>query len=337
MIKASIIFITYCHERFVAEAIRSALNQDYPVLEIIVCDDASSDNTLAILQEELKNCPPHITVVEAHSVRNSGLHATFTRALHHCAGDVIIAMSGDDISLSGRVSQVVEEFEKKDDTMVVVHNWQLIDKNGQDIEDGGCKYGRRKRFRYSDNLKCIYARSPVCGASAAYRRILFDVFGDVIAGDHGEDNCFWFRGLLLGYVCYLPDKMVKWRAHANNLSNWSQALDDHKNRLKHLVWLKRHNFTPQYSRDLKIAVEHNLVSAERARDLMDLVTEDFESKRLRRYSLTAAPWKLWLASAMRLRKCSKGVKFYRKLISYYFRLKVSSSYRERKYWRKRLG
>lgn len=337
MIEASILFITYQHEEFVAEAIKSALSQDYPDLEIVICDDASNDRTLEILRSELRYCPSHINVVESHSRQNVGLHYNFNRGLSLCSGEVVIAMSGDDVSLPGRVSAVVREFETNKDTMVVVHNWQLIDKDGRDIKGESCKHTKAKRYSYGEVLKCIYARSPVCGATAAYRRVLFDLFGEMLKGDHGEDNCFWFRGLLLGKVKYLPEKMVKWRSHETNLSNWSSEQDCPESRCKHLKWLKRHNFIPQYSKDIETAVEKGVINPSRAHDLLQLVIEDYESKRLRRYSLTAAPWKLWIGSAIRLRKCSRGTKFYRKIITYYLKLKVFKSYRERKYWSKRFG
>jgi glycosyltransferase involved in cell wall biosynthesis len=335
--KASIIFITYCHEKFVADAIQSAMAQDYENLEIVVCDDASPDRTLEILNAELKACPPHINIVEAHSARNSGLHANFNRGLSRCTGDVIIAMSGDDVSLPNRVSQVVNEFDSNKNTMVVIHNWTQIDEKGTIIDGQSCKYDKERSFTFGNRVKCMYARSPVCGASASYRRILYDIFGEMIRGDHGEDNCFWFRGLLLGSIKYLPEPMVQWRSHASNLSNWSQGEDCEKNRRKHLQWLKRHNFIPQYSRDLKVAIEKKLITEERGLCLMRLVLEDFESKRLRRYSLSSAPWKLWIGSAMRLRRCSRETRFYRKLFTYYLKLRISKSYRERKYWKKRFG
>lgn len=335
MTKASIIFITYRHEKFVADAIKSAMAQDYENLEIVVCDDASPDRTLEVLNAELENCPPHIKIVEAHSSRNSGLHVNFNRGLRHCTGDVIIAMSGDDISLPNRVSQVVNEFDSNKDTMVVIHNWTQIDEQGNIIDGQTCKYDKEKSFAFGNSVKCMYAHSPVCGASAAYRRILFDIFGEMIRGDHGEDICFWFRGLLLGSVKYLPEPMVQWRSHASNLSNWSQSEDCPENRRKHLRWLKRHNFIPQYSRDLKRAVEKKIITEERCRQLMLLVLEDFESKRLRRYSLSSAPWKLWIGSAMRLRRCSRKVRFYRKFFTFFLKLRISKSYCERKYWRKR--
>ena len=43
------------HERFIREAVRSALAQDYEPLEILISDDHSTDATLDIIQEEIRS------------------------------------------------------------------------------------------------------------------------------------------------------------------------------------------------------------------------------------------------------------------------------------------
>ena len=129
--KASLLFITYNHARFVAEAIRSAMAQDYSDLELVVCDDASTDDTRKILEAELTKCPQHLTQVQAHSSENVGLISNFNRGIAACSGEVVIVMSGDDISCPDRVSKIVEEFVKNPRSMLVYSNYQSIDSAGR--------------------------------------------------------------------------------------------------------------------------------------------------------------------------------------------------------------
>lgn len=332
--KASLLFITYRHERFVAESIRSAMAQDYPDLEIVVCDDASPDRTREILERELADCPPHIRVVRAHSERNGGLHENFNRGMAACSGEVIVVMSGDDISLPNRVSSVVREFSEHPKCMLVCSNWSLIDATGTLQQAAACHASRGGVYRYSKRIKHIYAGAPVCGAAAAYRAVLRDLFGPMLKGHHGEDNCYWFRALLVGNIHYVPEPLVRWRSHTENQSNWDRSHDTAAGRAKFFRFLLVHqNFAPQWRRDLAHAQAKEMIANEPARLINEAVQYDREWQRLRRYSISVAPWKLWLGAARRVLRAKPSFKVIKKTILSQFRLRVSKRRRAR-FWRR---
>ncbi len=335
--KASLLLITYRHERFVAESIRSALAQDYPDLEIVVCDDASPDRTREILERELADCPPHIRVVRAHSERNGGLHANFNRGMAVCSGEVIVVMSGDDVSRPNRVSSVVKEFEEHPDCMLVCSNWSGIDAAGNLLEAAGCNHTKRSAFRYTERIKHMYAGAPVCGAAAAYRAVLRDGFGPMRKGHHAEDNCYWFRALLLGAVHYLPEPLVLWRSHLDNQSNWERSDDTTAGRAKHFRFLLVHqNFAPQWRRDLNHAFEKALIPVETYQIINEAIQFDREWQRLRRYSLSVASWQLWLGAARRVVRAKPTFKVIKKTFLSQLRIRLSRRRRAR-YWRQHFG
>jgi glycosyltransferase involved in cell wall biosynthesis len=298
--KASILFIAYNQSRYVAEAIRSAMAQDYSDLELVVCDDASTDDTRLILEEELASCPPQITVVRAHSDKNGGLLANFNRGMANCSGDLIIAMAGDDVSRPDRVSAIVEQFSKHPECMLVFSNWQRIDAEGG-ILPGGPKNVGKGVFTYGSQISNVYGGSPVYGAAAAYRADLFKTFGPMMIGHHPEDRCYWVRALLLGEVRYLPQVLLDWRMHGTNLSN-SLRMEDSMSARKKMArqMLFKQHYALQHTRDIQRSLEKAWITRELASRLFRLLEIDRERQRLRRYSLMEAPWKLWLASARRL-------------------------------------
>ncbi|MCU0782051.1 MAG: glycosyltransferase, partial [Akkermansiaceae bacterium] len=229
--------------------------QDYPNLEIVVCDDASPDATRRILERELESCPPHIRVVRSDSPTNVGLQTMFNRGMDACTGEVIVIMSGDDISLPERVSRMVEEFDRNPRCMVVCSDWRTIDADGVEIPGRGCHLRESGVFRYQGIIKHMYAGAPVCGAAASYRATLRDVFGPMSKGHHAEDNCYWFRGLLTGDIHYVAEPLVLWRSHTQNQSNWDRNLDTPEERAKFFHFLRKHqNFAPQWRRDLATAM-----------------------------------------------------------------------------------
>ena len=74
----SVLIDTYNHERFIEEAIRSVLSQDFPAAEreILVVDDGSTDRTPEILQSfasEIRVCVRPTVARPQHSIRHSGV------------------------------------------------------------------------------------------------------------------------------------------------------------------------------------------------------------------------------------------------------------------------
>ena len=101
---------TYNHAKFAEDAMASALSQDYPNLEIIISDDASSDGTFDILQHYLQKHPTDKKIVLNRNEKNMGVVPHLNHLVHHFAhGDIIILTGGDDISLPDRVSISVEK------------------------------------------------------------------------------------------------------------------------------------------------------------------------------------------------------------------------------------
>jgi glycosyltransferase involved in cell wall biosynthesis len=335
--KASILFITYKHEGYVAEAIRSAMAQDYPDLELVVCDDGSPDRTREILENELAKCPSHISVVHASSEKNLGFHKNFNRGLAACTGEVVVAMSGDDISLPSRVSRICREFAEDPACMLACSNWVRIDATGRDLGVRG-KHSKDAVFSYASGLQHIYGRAPVCGAVAAYRTILRDRFPPMETGCHAEDNCFWIRALLVGNIHYLSEPLVLWRSHGDNQSNWTRDIDNKHAREMHLRFLLAHQcMWRQWLRDLAHAQTMKLISPCKRETLERTVWIKRESYRLTRLSITPASWKLWFVSVsrlLRLQHSARGVmRAVRRSCRKNLLLRLSAAGREA-YWRK---
>lgn len=334
--KASFLFITYNQERFVADSIRSAMAQDYPEFELVVCDDASSDKTRAILEKELEQCPPHIKLIRSYSTKNDGLLLTFNRGVKACTGDVVIGMAGDDISLPNRMSAVCREFAADPDCMLVFSNWKLIDTNGKDLGTPQ-SLSENKVFSYTTTKNQIYAKAPVCGAAASYRKSLWNLFPPMVKGKHGEDNCSWVRALLTGNIHYIAEPLILWRTHDKNQSNSAQDENRDVAKAKHLQFLHAHQcLNRQWMRDLSHARETKLISPEEYERLELLIYINREEARLTRLSVEPAPWGLWFASARRLLRAGARSGSLKKTFRYIrrrdFRFRASRKMRDETYW-----
>ena len=90
----SICIPTYNGEKYIAEALTSAINQTYKNIEIIVSDDASKDNTLEIIESfnEKTNIPIHI-----YHHQPKGIGANWNNCVKKAKGDFIKFLFQDDV------------------------------------------------------------------------------------------------------------------------------------------------------------------------------------------------------------------------------------------------
>ena len=92
-------------ERFIEEAVRSALSQDYSPLEIVISDDCSPDNTFSIIEELIANYNGPHKIVLNRNERNLGLAENINgQTLELGSGE--LATTGDIATLLCEIGEV---------------------------------------------------------------------------------------------------------------------------------------------------------------------------------------------------------------------------------------
>ena len=118
--KVSCYLITYNQENTVEEAIKSALDQDYPNYEIVISDDGSSDKTPDIIESYKKLHPDKIIALTRQS--HLGITLNANRTLEHCTGDYVAFLAGDDIWLPNKIKKQIEWFDRYPHMGVCYHD-----------------------------------------------------------------------------------------------------------------------------------------------------------------------------------------------------------------------
>ena len=91
----SVCMTTYNHEQYIAQAIESVISQQFNFdVEIIIGEDCSTDNTIAICREYKAKYPECIRIVTSEN--NIGMHANYRRTIEACRGKYIAMLDGDD-------------------------------------------------------------------------------------------------------------------------------------------------------------------------------------------------------------------------------------------------
>lgn len=128
----SIICLCYNHEEFVEETLASVWKQDYEQVEVIIVDDCSADNSVAVIQSFLNKHACPFPLKTLFLKQNIGNCAAFNRGWRMAKGEYIVDLATDDILLPGRVSSQVAYFQQlPEDYGVVFTEAQYIDEEGE--------------------------------------------------------------------------------------------------------------------------------------------------------------------------------------------------------------
>jgi len=125
--KISVAFIVYNGAKYMRTQLDSILAQTHGVDEIIICDDASSDNTKEIL-EEYKNKHPNLFFLHYNN-KNLGPTKNIEKAIQTCTGNIILLADQDDYWETNKVETIVKWFEANPTINGVFTNGTLMNSN----------------------------------------------------------------------------------------------------------------------------------------------------------------------------------------------------------------
>jgi glycosyltransferase involved in cell wall biosynthesis len=194
----SVVIPAFDAERFVEEAIRSALDQTTPPDEIIVVDDGSADETAAIAD----SIDERVTVLRGE---HRGQGPSRNAGIAVANGDFIAFLDADDVWLPRKLERQRAAFAAdRDLDAVFCLGDEFLD--GVDPESGGV---RAPRTAYAASLP----------SSALLRRELVDRVGAFASVQVRDWIQWWGRARSLGVREYLvPEVLVRRRIHGNNNS-----------------------------------------------------------------------------------------------------------------------
>ena len=126
--KVSVYVPAYNCEDFIREAVESALNQTYDDLEVVVCNDGSTDKTGEILDNHYSE---NQRVVILHQ-ENQGISAATNAAIRSCRGEYILQLDADDVLLPNCVESLVAILDTTEHEFVYGDS-HLIGADGEDL------------------------------------------------------------------------------------------------------------------------------------------------------------------------------------------------------------
>ena len=204
----AVIMLTYNQQSYVAEALNAVLAQDYEPLEVVICDDASLDESFAIMERIVDGYdgPHHVTLHRQDE--NKGYVGNLMSAVSRTTAEIMIPAYGDDISLPFRVREIVNAFQTTN-ALLVFSDAFSIGPNGEDVADD---FRKATFLKSTDPLDAATSMSMYLGASGGWHRDLFDKYGPLGDPSLFDDLVLGFRAALEGRVAYIDQQLLKYRS-----------------------------------------------------------------------------------------------------------------------------
>ena len=193
--KVSVIMGLYNCETTLPDAIESIINQTYDNWELIMCDDASIDNTFEVAQQYHKQYPEKIILLK--NEQNSKLAFTLNHCLKYVTGQYVARMDADDQS-------VQERFEKQVKFLREHPEFDLVS-TGIKLFDGKEYYGERmNRKEVPQKEDLVWGPCFQHATIMTYKRVYDELEGYYVSNrtERGQDYDLWFRFFQKGVKGY---------------------------------------------------------------------------------------------------------------------------------------
>ena len=176
--RISIALCTYNGGVYLREQLDSLLAQTRRPDQVVVCDDRSSDDTLAQLEAfAVRAAALGIDALIHPNPVNLGYVRNFEQALRLCDGDLVFLCDQDDLWHHEKLERYAEQFAARPDLMLLHSDARLVDAQGQDLHCAlfdaiEVTAAERDAVRAGRALDVLIRRNIVTGATLAMRREL---------------------------------------------------------------------------------------------------------------------------------------------------------------------
>lgn len=218
----SIICLCFNHSNFVVECIKSIDNQTYKNIQVIVIDDCSTDNSVEIITNYLKEFPEIQFIKNENNLGNT---KSFNLGLQVAKGVFIIDLATDDVLLSNCVALQLEKFStsKFSNLGIVYGNAENILENGEHdsyyFEIDVTKKIIEPRPIGNIYKEIISGGNSYCSASAMIKKSVYDDLNGYNENLAYEDLDFWIRTSRKYNIDYLDEILMQKRIVKNSLGN----------------------------------------------------------------------------------------------------------------------
>jgi glycosyltransferase involved in cell wall biosynthesis len=195
--------------RYISSTIRSVLSQDFPRLEYLVVDAASTDNTLDVLKQYEAQFPGIMRYV---SEKDRGQANALNKGVAHTHGRIIGWLNSDDTYEPGAVAAAVDFFQQHPDVDLLYGDANFVDANDQFIT-------RCAHVEPFDWHRLVHYTDFIVQPAAFFTRAAFEAVGGADESLHFALDYDLFLKMAAKFkVAYLPRVLANYKWCGQNKS-----------------------------------------------------------------------------------------------------------------------
>lgn len=216
----SVALCTYNGEAYIRDQWQSLLQQTRLPNEVIVCDDTSSDNTVAILRQLAVDAPFRVRI-QVNSTR-LGFNKNFEQALTLCTGDLIFLCDQDDFWLPEKIEKVAAFMEQHPTIQVGFNNAMIADEELNSLDKFFWEYVRfdnaiQERWRAGEVMDILLEGNRVMGCATVVRKQFLPNFLPIPSYVPGYIYDGWIAlvAATLGVIDFINAPLQIYRTHVS--------------------------------------------------------------------------------------------------------------------------
>lgn len=216
----SIICLSYNHESYLVEALDSVINQTYPNIELIIVDDFSTDNSVKVIENWLKN---HPRIVFIQNKENIGNTKAFNCAKELSNGNYLLDLAADDFLEKDAIENLIKPFFNNEKIGLVYGNSKWISENNQFIKYtyNTTSYNLANTIPKSGNIyeEIIGQKIELNSVASLVKRSVFETLNAYDENLMYEDLDLWIRASRIYPFEYVDKIITNKRILESSLSN----------------------------------------------------------------------------------------------------------------------
>lgn len=216
----SVLVPSYGHEKFIAEALASIVEQTYRNIEIIIIDDGSPDGSVAVIERAIRDAPFPVRFIKR---ANRGAHATINEALHLALGEYINVLNSDDCFAPTRIAECVSAIHESGARWGYART-EFMDAHSRPVHAADPRSrplaAMQARAAQCDRHSVLFARDKYNPTISTGNIFVASDFARQLRGfadlRYVHDWDFCLRAVLIEEPIFIDKPLYRYRFHGNN-------------------------------------------------------------------------------------------------------------------------